>query len=224
MFWLPIDEAMPNRILLLSLLSFALTALSGAVDQSELIGCEWSVRPAGTEDTTAVMRFDADGTVVNTTTQGFGHYFFLNDDRLLIEFTDSLIIGQLKKDGGVIMMSGYIGAPQPMNLILSPADEASNAAAEELYRKRVAMQKQHQTELITRAITNNLRQIASAAQQYMLDAGVGEVRYGDIVGEGKLIEGVQSINGEDYSGLTLDFDSTAIMVTDADGNVVTYEF
>lgn len=81
-----------------------------------------------------------------------------------------------------------------------------------------AFQKVRQTAQ-DKAITNNLRQFASAAQQYMLDAGVASVAYTDIVGAGLHISTINSVRSEDYSGLTIDTASTMITL---DG--VNYEF
>lgn len=50
-----------------------------------------------------------------------------------------------------------------------------------------------------KAVINNLRQIASAAQQYMLDNGVSQVAYTDIVGADKHITSIKPVAGEDYA-------------------------
>lgn len=75
-----------------------------------------------------------------------------------------------------------------------------------------------------KAVTANLRQIASAAQQYMLDEGVAEATYDDIVGEGKYIDWIESVAGEDYSGIVIDQYATEISVELPSGQVVTYQF
>lgn len=85
-----------------------------------------------------------------------------------------------------------------------------------------AFQKVRQTSQ-EKAITNNLRQFASAAQQYMLDEGVSEVFYGSIVGSGLHIQTIQPVAGEDYTGLLINQTSTSLQITAGDIEV-TYLF
>lgn len=68
-----------------------------------------------------------------------------------------------------------------------------------------------------KAITNNLRQLAAAAQQYMLAQGAGVVVYNDIVGTAtdKYIGGIATVAGEDYTGLVIQNTDTQISVTSA---------
>ena len=55
-----------------------------------------------------------------------------------------------------------------------------------------------------KAVLNNLRQISGAAQQYMLDLGVSECGYTDLVGSStdNLLHNVAPVAGEDYTSLT----------------------
>jgi len=198
--------------------------MAAPVDWAGKLQGEWSLRPAGSETATAVMRFDEDGTVVNTAVQAFGHYYFLPDNRLLIEFSDSIILGELKSEGEMVLLSGSIAAPQALNFVFTPATEQASAEAEESIRKATEQQQRLQFAYLERAIKNNLRQFVSAAQQYMLDAGVSNVTYEDIVGPGKLLDELTPLNGEDYTGLNVTIDDISITVTDADGNTVSYSF
>ena len=75
-----------------------------------------------------------------------------------------------------------------------------------------------------KAITNNLRQYASAAQQYMLQYGATQATYANIVGVGEYISTLETDAGEDYSGITVDVNDTAISATKSDGTVITYSF
>ncbi|MDG2168561.1 MAG: prepilin-type N-terminal cleavage/methylation domain-containing protein [Opitutales bacterium] len=50
----------------------------------------------------------------------------------------------------------------------------------------------------TRAITNNLRQLASAADQHFLENGVTTVASADLVGTDKYIKAVDLVAGETY--------------------------
>lgn len=74
------------------------------------------------------------------------------------------------------------------------------------------------------AITNNLRQFASAAQQYMLDEGAAEVSHDDIVGPGKHISSLEPIAGESYRDLVVNLSTQSIAVTTAGGRVIEYRF
>lgn len=65
------------------------------------------------------------------------------------------------------------------------------------------------------AVTNNLRQIANAADQYMLREGVTEAAYADIVGTAtdKYVKSIASVAGESYSSLTIQQDDTSVSVS-----------
>lgn len=50
----------------------------------------------------------------------------------------------------------------------------------------------------TKAITNNLRQLASAADQYFLENGVSTVTSAELVGTDKYVKAVDAVAGETY--------------------------
>ena len=74
-----------------------------------------------------------------------------------------------------------------------------------------------------KAVINNLRQYASAGQQYMLDEGVATVAYGDIIGSGLHIGSLNNVSDEDYTSLTLGTDTTRLTAT-VNGRAITYDF
>lgn len=75
-----------------------------------------------------------------------------------------------------------------------------------------------------KAITNNLRQYASAAQQYMLEYGAAQATYGDLVGEGLYISTLETVAGESYD-ITVSIDATQLSVTKTGGTApITYSF
>ncbi len=74
-----------------------------------------------------------------------------------------------------------------------------------------------------KAVTNNLRQYASAAQQYMLDAGVSQVGYSDIVGSNLHISVLDNVADETYTGLTLGTNTTRLQAT-VNGRIINYSF
>lgn len=75
-----------------------------------------------------------------------------------------------------------------------------------------------------KAITNNLRQYASAAQQHMLDTGDYTVSYEEIVGPGNYIHTLEEVAGESYEDITLGTDTTRISTTTKDGREIHYDF
>jgi type IV pilus assembly protein PilA len=77
-----------------------------------------------------------------------------------------------------------------------------------------------------KAITNNLRQIAGAAQQYILEQGVSEVAETLLEGttSSNYLRPIQQINGETYSGLIVNSTTTQISTSENDASVVTFNF
>jgi type IV pilus assembly protein PilA len=75
-----------------------------------------------------------------------------------------------------------------------------------------------------KAVTNNLRQISTAAQQYFLDKGVTTAGYTDLVGTGtdNYIRNVSPVAGESYSSLTVNQSDTQISISNAAFGTVTY--
>jgi type IV pilus assembly protein PilA len=75
-----------------------------------------------------------------------------------------------------------------------------------------------------KAIANNLRQFAGAAQQYILESGSPTAPYAQLVGSGMYIASLETIAGESYSSISVDVNTTQISATKSDGTVVTYNF
>jgi type IV pilus assembly protein PilA len=77
-----------------------------------------------------------------------------------------------------------------------------------------------------KAITNNLRQLYAAAQQYMLETGKTTASYDDLVGNGpnKYIKSITPVAGENYRKIVITSETTSIQVRTADGRVVSYSF
>lgn len=88
-----------------------------------------------------------------------------------------------------------------------------------------AFQKVRRTSQV-KTVTNNLRQIASAAQQYMLDEGVSTVASTDIIGTNKHISAVEVVAAENYGAvfpIVITTSSITIAVPGAN-ETVTYNF
>lgn len=74
-----------------------------------------------------------------------------------------------------------------------------------------------------KAILNNLRQLDAAAQQYMLENGVHQASYANLVGSGPAhyIRNLTPVAGEDYSSLVIRATDSEISVTTGEGRVIT---
>lgn len=76
-----------------------------------------------------------------------------------------------------------------------------------------------------KAIVNNLRQIASAADQYMLETGNNTVNVGaDLIGPDKYIRSIESVAGETYDDIELKAGFTSISVVTEGGEIITFEY
>ena len=73
-----------------------------------------------------------------------------------------------------------------------------------------------------KAITNNLRQLAAAADQYYLENGVDSATYSKLVGPDKYVKQLQPVAGENYR--TLKFkQGQPLRVRTGDGRVIEYK-
>jgi prepilin-type N-terminal cleavage/methylation domain len=73
-----------------------------------------------------------------------------------------------------------------------------------------------------KAITNNLRQIAAAGQQFILEEGTSDVGYAEL--EGTYFNTIVAVGGEDYTGLTVTEDGGTLAVTQTGGESVVYTY
>lgn len=76
----------------------------------------------------------------------------------------------------------------------------------------------------SKAIENNLRQVASAGQQYMLENGVSKVKYTKLESDYFAGGTIKSVAGEDYSSLTVTEGGGTLSVTTSGGEVVKYKY
>lgn len=75
-----------------------------------------------------------------------------------------------------------------------------------------------------KAVTNNLRQIMSAGQQYILENGVNEVSYDKLIGPNGYINELQPVAGESYEEIIVTSAGEEISVTLEDGSVISYSY
>ncbi len=75
----------------------------------------------------------------------------------------------------------------------------------------------------SKTILNNLRQVASAGQQYLLDRGVTQVTYQQLRNDGRFPE-IKVVAGENYSSLTVAEGGTKLVATAAGNQRVVYTY
>lgn len=124
-------------------------------------------------------------------------------------------IGVSKIEADAVHSVGYAAASYKASfatgLLLAPAAIAIPAFT----KVRAESQK--------KAITNNLRIIASAAQQYMLETGSTEVSYAALI-EAGYFDAFDSVAGEAYETILISAESTEVEVVLEDGSVISYSF
>lgn len=104
-----------------------------------------------------------------------------------------------------------------------PADSPFNdGPLFESYSKQLIDTNGRLTEKGKKAITNNLRQVASAGQQYILEEGASEVNYKKLVGD--YFKGITPIAGEDYTKLTVSENGGKLNMPTLFGDVVIYQY
>ena len=74
---------------------------------------------------------------------------------------------------------------------------------------------------VERAILNNLRQLAAAADQYYLENGKVSTTYDELVGPNKYVKEMNPLNGENYRALQF-AQGKQLVVTTAGGHSVSY--
>jgi type IV pilus assembly protein PilA len=72
-----------------------------------------------------------------------------------------------------------------------------------------------------KAMINNVRQLAAAADQYYLEYGTSEARYSDIVGLDKFVKNIHPILGEKYPDSFLK--DRPVKIIKPDGSVLVYD-
>jgi type IV pilus assembly protein PilA len=75
-----------------------------------------------------------------------------------------------------------------------------------------------------KAIVNNLRQVSSGAQQYMMEQGVSQVAETSLEGTSSYnyYRTIAPVNGETYSGFNISGTTTQLSTSESDATVVTF--
>jgi len=74
-----------------------------------------------------------------------------------------------------------------------------------------------------KTITNNLRQMASGADQYFLEEGLSTVGSGDIIGSNNYVKDFDAVAGETYPA-TITSSQSVMSVTTSTGMTVSIDF
>ena len=74
-----------------------------------------------------------------------------------------------------------------------------------------------------KTILNNLRQVASAGQQYMLDKGQTQATYSQLRNDGRFPP-IKTIAGENYTNLTVSQANNTVVATATGGQRVVYTY
>lgn len=76
---------------------------------------------------------------------------------------------------------------------------------------------------IERGVTNNLRQLSAAAEQFFLENGVSDARLDQLIGEKAYIKSLKPVDGEEYVKLALKQDVVEWVVVTKQGVEVRYK-
>jgi hypothetical protein len=126
---------------------------------------------------------------------------------------------ELKTSAGQTSLA-YSYFPEPMRArMIAERDEVlSQKTTTQPIRQQLLEARRSSRE---RAISNNLRQIAAAAELFFLMNGVKKVKLEQLVGSDDYIKKLISVDGEDYSKLDLTAGVTPWKIVSASGITVT---
>ncbi len=211
---------MKHVILIILLLPFSLNAL-------DLTGY-WTIQSS---EGNGIISIKDDGTyvgylpIIGQATEGSyevlkdGSGVLINDPTGEIPIPLLLDIRQVEKDRVILQMVMAAIVLERSNAKIY--SEYEDIIAESLIesRKRKAELEQWRSQA---PVVNNLRQIASAGQQYILEEGVSSATYAQL--EGIYFEPIEPINGESYTELVVSENGGTLTVTDKDGEVYEYTY
>jgi len=115
-----------------------------------------------------------------------------------------------------VVIGLVLNKPNPQELVKYKKESAAFIEKYEMQEMQRLKQLEHRT------VTFNLRQVASAGQQYILDHGAESVSYAQLVDV--YFAPLEPINGESYKDLVVSEKGGTLTVTDQDGEVYEYEY
>ena len=140
-------------------------------------------------------------------------------DLLIGDFLEpSAGVGYVKE--GVAFSDYYAGHSTKQTVMALPTMVAGGLGAAMAIP---AFQKVRETSQ-EKTVTNNLRQLAAAADQYFLEEGKTKVRASELIGPDKYIRSLDPVAGETYEDLVITTEMDEISVTLADGTTVSIPF
>lgn len=140
-------------------------------------------------------------------------------DLFLSDFLEPTI-GAMYFDEDVLISESYAGYSTKQALMMIPAAVGGGLGAAMAIPAFQKVRENSQE----KAVTNNLRQIAAAAQQYFLETGETEVKIETLIGPNGYIRSLEPVAGESYDGMVISIDDETIQVTLGDGSVIVHTF
>jgi RNA polymerase sigma factor (sigma-70 family) len=131
----------------------------------------------------------------------------VREDNLALKAETEKLRGQVSQlTAANTQLEAQLAAPPPAAPVVAPRGPTLGMARWE----------------VQQAALNNLRQIDAARKQFQLEKGQHADSINDLVGRGSYIKAVRTVNGEDYSNLSMD-PAQPLTVTTPDGITVTYD-
>lgn len=130
--------------------------------------------------------------------------------------------GALYFEDNYLISEGYAGYSTKQAVMIIPASMVGATAA--MAAMAVSPFKQVRSAAKEKTVKNNLRQIASAAQQYFLETGETKVSIEKLTGPNGYIRKLEPVAGESYENMVISVDDEVIEVTLGDGSVISHSF
>jgi hypothetical protein len=147
-------------------------------------------------------------------------YQFFEGNQFIMANQQGQVRGAIQGNQMIVANASENAAPWNRQLQLVKADEQMEAAARAWGSDISGRVRAAATLSDDNLIRNQLRSLYNVAQQYMQDTGAEEVTVDDIVGEGKMIDRLPTIAGEDYSDLVFSDENDEYVVTTEAGQRV----
>jgi len=151
-----------------------------------------------------------------TVTQAEGRYRVLADESgLVFQASNFVLMIEIREWAENELILSWNG----QGAILERAGIEQIARAQQQHVNRLQQMRNNSR---IKAMTNNLRQIASAGMQYILEEGAESVKFEQLKGE--YFNEIISVNGESYEGIVISERGGEISVTDKDGITATFRY
>lgn len=154
-----------------------------------------------------VVHLDADGTLAQPLTGGTGPLTLKPDGSFTWNLAGRSVAGRLA-DGKLFLKNELPDAPEWSAFLEYRRIDTKTAAqviafAQAKRAESVVAFEKIRNASISKAITNNLRQLDSACAQFFLEKNTSHATLGDLIGDTKYIRALRPVDGEDYATLNL---------------------